>query len=205
VYIAHNTFSTGDDCIAIKAGRDWSGRMVNISTVNVLAERNVFKAGHGVSIGSETSGWVRNVTVRDSELHGTNLAVRIKTSRGRGGGVEDVVYENLWGSVQGGIQITLNYHSTDKTNATATPTIRRVTVRDVVLDAKSSFLDCDGLDDSEISGIEFHNVTISGSSKQTCDKCQIHAEETTPSPKCDGGPVPEDDMPFWSALRSLGD
>ena len=52
-----NTFSTGDDCIAIKAGRDWSGRQVNISTQNVLAERNAFLKGHGVSIGSETSGW----------------------------------------------------------------------------------------------------------------------------------------------------
>ena len=38
--------------------------------------------GHGVSIGSETSGWVRNITIRDSTLHGTNLAVRIKTMRG---------------------------------------------------------------------------------------------------------------------------
>ena len=43
VYIAGNKFSTGDDCIAIKAGRDWSGRMVNISTTNVLAERNEFR------------------------------------------------------------------------------------------------------------------------------------------------------------------
>ena len=89
VYIAQNTFSTGDDCIAIKAGRDWSGRMVNISTTNVLAEQNVFQQGHGVSIGSETSGWIRNVTIRDSNLDGTALAVRIKTMRGRGGGVED--------------------------------------------------------------------------------------------------------------------
>lgn len=67
VYIFNNTFSTGDDCIAIKAGRDWSGRMVNISTVNVLAENNFYLKGHGVSIGSETSGWVRNVTIRNSK------------------------------------------------------------------------------------------------------------------------------------------
>jgi len=49
VYIARNTIDTGDDCIAIKAGRDWSGIMVNISTTNVLVEENIFKAGHGVS------------------------------------------------------------------------------------------------------------------------------------------------------------
>jgi exo-poly-alpha-galacturonosidase len=49
VYIANNTISSGDDCVAIKAGRDWSGRMVNISTRNVLIEHNEFQAGHGVS------------------------------------------------------------------------------------------------------------------------------------------------------------
>lgn len=50
-----------NSCIAIKSGRDWSGRMVNISTVNVLAEGNTFLQGHGVSIGSETSGYVRGI------------------------------------------------------------------------------------------------------------------------------------------------
>ena len=64
VYIGGNTFSTGDDCIAIKAGRDWSGRLVNISTQNVLAEQNYFEKGHGVSIGSETSGCALSLVIR---------------------------------------------------------------------------------------------------------------------------------------------
>ena len=42
----------------------------------MLAEKNFFQKGHGVSIGSETSGWIRNITIRDSKLDGTNLAVR---------------------------------------------------------------------------------------------------------------------------------
>ena len=82
--------------------------MVNISTENVLAEANKFLkgttgdrvigsehvlyiskwwwigVGHGVSIGSETSGWIRNVTFRDSSVDGTNTAVRIKSCRGFG-------------------------------------------------------------------------------------------------------------------------
>ncbi len=49
VYIAGNRVSTGDDCIAIKAGRDWSGRMVNISTQNVLAEQNYFMKGPSIA------------------------------------------------------------------------------------------------------------------------------------------------------------
>lgn len=126
---------------------------MNISTQNVLAERNDFANGHGVSIGSETSGvylpctpctsptisptisepsgWVRDVLIRDSVLHGTNLAVRIKSMRGRGGGVEAVVYENLTGVVRSSIQLTLNYHSAGPTNVTATPVLRNVTLRDL--------------------------------------------------------------------------
>eukprot|EP01052_Picozoa_sp_SAG31_P036876 SAG31_NODE_4665_length_3055_cov_1.841001_2_plen_109_part_00 len=107
-----------DAGIAIKSGRDWSGRLVNISTRNVLAENNYYekvsklgvvlhlsrvlfaleplglgavlfacrvRQGHGVSIGSETSGWVYNVTIRDSVLHGTNLAVSARVAlSGRG-------------------------------------------------------------------------------------------------------------------------
>lgn len=139
---------------------------INISTQNVLAENNYFEQGHGVSIGSETSGWVRNVTIRNSILHGTNLAVRLKTMRGRGGGIEDVLYQNLHGSVESAIQITLNYHTTPATNASATPTIRDITLKDISVEAtKGSDLTCDGLDDSLITGITFqvrtsYNITI---------------------------------------------
>lgn len=188
VYIEGNTFSTGDDCIAIKAGKDWSGRKVNISTQNVLVERNVFQRGHGVSIGSETSGWVRNITIRDSVLDGTNLAVRIKSMRGRGGGVEDVLYENLRGSTVSGIQLTLNYkQGTPPTNLTATPTFRRITVRNVTLRVDKSALDCEGLDDSRIKGVVFEGVTMTGkgAKSQECEKCEIRFDRgTSPKPEC---------------------
>lgn len=188
VYIEGNTFSTGDDCIAIKAGKDWSGRKVNISTQNVLVERNIFKLGHGVSIGSETSGWVRNITIRDSVLDGTNLAVRIKSMRGRGGGVEDVLYENLSGSTVSGIQLTLKYKKgTPPTNVTATPTFRRITVRNVTIRVDESALDCEGLDDSNIEGVVFEGVTMTGkgAKSQECNKCEIVFDHgTSPKPKC---------------------
>lgn len=187
VYIANNSFSTGDDCIAIKAGKDWSGRMVNISTQNVLAENNYFLKGHGVSIGSETSGWVRNVTIRNSKLDGTDLAVRIKSMRGRGGGVEDVTYENLKVTVVGGVQLTLNYHVADRTNSTATPVIRRITIRNVDVSAEKSGVSCDGLSDSLISGIILENVTIrgKGAEKDECSNCHFDSTSgSKPVPKC---------------------
>jgi len=199
VYIAANDFATGDDCISIKAGRDWSGRMVNISTQNVLAERNRFLQGHGVSIGSETSGWVRNVTIRDSHLGGADLAVRIKTARGRGGGAEDIVFENLSGETKAGVQLTLNYKvpSPPPTNATATPTIRRITLRNVsAVTSKCTgsavgevcALSCEGLEDSEIEDIAFDNVTITGgASGQQCSHCRIVACSSFPEPSCASG------------------
>jgi polygalacturonase len=61
---------------------------------------NTFNVMLCISSYHQTSGWIRNVTIRDSKLDGTNLAVRIKTMRGRGGGVEDVLYENLQGKVR---------------------------------------------------------------------------------------------------------
>ena len=165
--------------------------MVNISTTNVLAEQNVFQQGHGVSIGSETSGWIRNVTIRDSNLDGTALAVRIKTMRGRGGGVEDVLYENLRGKTESGIQLTLNYHSADKTNTSATPVLRRITIRNVSIETKKSDLECNGLDDSKIDGITFEGVVVTGSSSQSCSECYIAADSATkPQPKCPKPPTP---------------
>ena len=161
--------------------------MVNISTQNVLAEANTFALGHGDSIGSETSGWIRNVVVRDSVLNGTNLAVRIKSERGRGGGVENVIYENLHGTVKSAVQLTLNYHAVDPTNASATPALRNVTLRNLQLEATESYLECDGLSDSIISDIHFENVLVQGhgaKERPKCAACAIHALDSKPDPHC---------------------
>jgi hypothetical protein len=159
---------------------------VNISTQNVLAESNIFEQGHGVSIGSETSGWVRNITIRDSVLNGTNLAVRIKSMRGRGGGVEDVLYENLTGSVVSAIQLTLNYQKASPTNVTATPELRGITVRNVHVEVSKSNLDCEGLAESVIQGIVFDNVTVTGkeAKKFMCSECRITADPLTDPQPC---------------------
>ena len=127
--------------------------------------------------------WVRNITIRNSELHGTNLAVRIKTMRGRGGGVEDVLYENMWGECNSGIQLTLHYGSAAPTNNSATPEMRDITLKDIAVKA-GSYLTCDGLPESTISGIVFDNVTVTGKDGQDCSECVIKATDTKPMPKC---------------------
>ena len=134
------------------------------------------------------------MTIRDSVLEGTNLAVRIKTMRGRGGGVEDVLYQNMTGDAIGGVQLTLNYHTTPgPTNDTATPVLRRITVRDLHVRTTKSFLDCEGLPESPITGIVFDNVTVTGSSSQKCSECIIAAGGgSSPAPKCTA-PAPGSD------------
>jgi pectin methylesterase-like acyl-CoA thioesterase len=87
VTIAYSHIRTGDDNIAIKAG---SGMSENISILH-----NRFYSGHGMSIGSETNGGVRNVLVEDLDMDGTTSGLRIKSNDRRGGVVQNVVYRDV--------------------------------------------------------------------------------------------------------------
>lgn len=88
VTIAHSYIRTGDDNIAIKAGNN--GMSENISILH-----NHFYSGHGMSIGSETNGGVRNVLVDDLDMDGTTSGLRIKSNDRRGGVVSGIVYRNV--------------------------------------------------------------------------------------------------------------
>jgi polygalacturonase len=88
VTIAHSYIRTGDDNIAIKAGNN--GISENISILH-----NHFYSGHGMSIGSETNGGVRNVLVDDLDMDGTTSGLRIKSNDRRGGAVSNIVYRNV--------------------------------------------------------------------------------------------------------------
>ena len=90
VLISHCVIDTDDDNIAIKSGGP-AGEGVS----DVLITDCTFKHGHGCSFGSETSGGNRRVTVRNCTFEDTDIGVRFKSDRTRGGLVEDIVYENL--------------------------------------------------------------------------------------------------------------
>jgi polygalacturonase len=96
VLIEYCEFDTGDDCIAIKAGRDRDGMRVGIPTENVVVRHCVGLRGHGgIVIGSETSGGIRNVYAYDCRFNGTDRIVRVKTARGRGGTIENMWFREL--------------------------------------------------------------------------------------------------------------
>ncbi len=98
VLISGCFFDTGDDCIAIKSGRDDDGRRVNVPSENIIVRNCTMKDGHGgVVIGSEISGNVRNVFAEKCEMNSPNLdrVLRIKSNSFRGGIVENVFMRDI--------------------------------------------------------------------------------------------------------------
>jgi len=96
VLIYDNTFDVGDDAICIKSGKDEDGRKRNMPTENVIIKNNVVYHGHGgFVIGSEMSGGARNIHVSDCTFIGTDIGLRFKTTRGRGGIVENIYVKNI--------------------------------------------------------------------------------------------------------------
>jgi polygalacturonase len=98
VLIENCTFDTGDDCIAIKSGRDHDGRRINVPSENIVIRNCVMKDGHGgVVIGSEISGNVRNVFAEKCEMSSPYLdrALRLKSNSRRGGIIENIFMRDV--------------------------------------------------------------------------------------------------------------
>ena len=89
-YIVNCVFDTGDDCIAIKSGKNPEGNLVNRPTENVWIVDCRFKRGHGISIGSEMSGGIRNVLVQDCIAGALLYGFQVKATKDRGNVVENV-------------------------------------------------------------------------------------------------------------------
>ena len=96
VLIENSVFDVGDDGICIKSGRDEQGRKRGKPTENVVIRNCVVYHAHGgFVIGSEMSGGARNIYVSDCTFIGTDIGLRFKTTRGRGGIVENIFIKNI--------------------------------------------------------------------------------------------------------------
>jgi polygalacturonase len=98
VLIEDCLFDTGDDCIAIKSGRNRDGRRIGMPSENIIVRNCRMKDGHGgVTIGSEASGGVRNVFAENCSMDSPNLdrALRLKTNSVRGGYIENIFMRNV--------------------------------------------------------------------------------------------------------------
>lgn len=94
--IIGNLFDVGDDAICLKSGKDKDGRERNVPCENVIIKNNEVLHGHGgFVVGSEMSGGVKNIYVSDCLFMGTDVGLRFKSTRGRGGVVENIWIENI--------------------------------------------------------------------------------------------------------------
>ncbi|MCI9456712.1 MAG: glycoside hydrolase family 28 protein [Oscillospiraceae bacterium] len=94
MHISNCHIDVGDDCIAIKAGTEQAKE--NIPTENITITNCVMAHGHGgVVLGSEMSGNIRNVTVSNCVFQDTDRGIRLKTRRGRGGVIENLLVSNI--------------------------------------------------------------------------------------------------------------
>lgn len=95
VYIFNSLIASQDDCIAIKSGRDEEGRAIGVPCQNIRITNCTFESGFGVAIGSEMSGGIRNVLVKDCKFTDTFSVGTVKAPRGRGNIIENINYENI--------------------------------------------------------------------------------------------------------------
>lgn len=96
VVLTDSRFDVGDDGICIKSGKDQAGRDRGIPCENILVDNCIVFHGHGgFVVGSEMSGGVRNVKVSNCVFSGTDVGLRFKSARGRGGVVENIWIEDI--------------------------------------------------------------------------------------------------------------
>ncbi len=94
--IINSIFDVGDDGICIKSGKDEDGRRRGIPTENLIVDNcKVFNGHGGFVVGSEMSGGVKNISVRNCVFLGTDVGLRFKSTRGRGGVVENIYIEKV--------------------------------------------------------------------------------------------------------------
>ncbi|GGB05855.1 MULTISPECIES: glycoside hydrolase family 28 protein [Mucilaginibacter] len=175
VLIEGSTFDAGDDGICIKSGRDEEGRKRGKPTENVIVRNNVvYRAHGGFVIGSEMSGGARNIFVSNCTFIGTDIGLRFKTTRGRGGVVENIfikdiamkdilheaiLFDMYYGGKSPGEADDINDQAVVPVTE-ATPSFRKFYVNNVVCNGAEKALMIRGLPEMGIKDIHIENSTF---------------------------------------------
>jgi polygalacturonase len=134
VLIKNCHFKNGDDCIAIKSGRNADGRRISVPSENIVVQDCVMEDGHGgVVIGSEMSGGVRNVYAEGCTMDSPKLdrALRIKTNSIRGGIIENVYMRDVTVGQVAEAVIKVDYYYEEGDAGNYTPIVRNIDVKNV--------------------------------------------------------------------------
>jgi len=183
VIVENSSFDVGDDAICLKSGRDAEGRTRARPTENVRVRNCIVYHGHGgFVVGSEMSGGVRRIHVSDVTFIGTDVGLRFKSTRGRGGVVEDILIERIrMTNIPGEALLFDLFYGTkapDESDPASvnspllaakpvtdeTPAFRNILIRDLVsLDAERAAL-IRGLPEMPVENIRLENVRLSARS-----------------------------------------
>ncbi|HEU6447207.1 MAG TPA: glycoside hydrolase family 28 protein [Verrucomicrobiae bacterium] len=173
-------FDAGDDGICIKSGKDAAGRRIGVPTEDVLVEGcTVYHAHGGFTIGSEMSGGVRNMVVTNCTFIGTDIGLRFKSTRGRGGVVENIFISDIrmmdivgdainFNMFYGGKSPLDEMAGTAETNFPpvdeGTPQFRDIRIQDIVCRGAQKAIVLEGLPEMPIRNISLKNVSITSRS-----------------------------------------
>lgn len=156
-------FNTGDDCIAIKSGRNNDGRRINVPCENLVIRNCTMKEGHGgVVIGSEISGGVRNVFAYDCNMDSPNLerALRFKTNSVRGGVIENIYFKDVKiGQVKEAV-VKVDYYYEEGDKGNFTPIIRNIKVDNVTCEKSQFGIWVKAYERSPLETLELKNCTF---------------------------------------------
>jgi len=169
VLIENCIFDTGDDCIAIKSGRNADGRRVGVASENIIVSNCEMRAGHGgVVMGSELSGGIRNVYVENCRMSSPDLerGIRIKTNAMRGGGVENLNVRQLEvGTVRD--LFVINFYYEEGENGPFTPVVRGISFEDIHCANAERVMDLRGFEHALIRDISLVNVIIDNAAESS--------------------------------------
>lgn len=165
-------FETGDDCIAINSGMNEDGWRVNRPCENITIRNCTMTGGHGgVVIGSAMSGGVKNVFVSGCNISGTMQGLRLKSMRGRGGYVENVLMEDI--SIHGvsdqAIQINMFYgFSTVVPKSAAPPVFRDIRIKNVQGEGAALGIELKGLPEQPLKNITLEHIHLKAKQSLVC-------------------------------------
>src|ERR1043165_247145 len=163
VLIKNCYFDTGDDCIAIKSGRNADGRRLKTPTENIIVLDCFMKDGHGgITVGSEISGGVRNLFAENCRMDSPNLdhALRVKNNAMRGGLLEDLHFRNIEVGQVAHAVITIDFNYEEGAKGAFTPVVRNYLVENIVSKKSKHALDVQGLANAPIYDLRISDCTF---------------------------------------------
>ena len=163
VLVKDCSFNNGDDCIAIKSGRNNDGRRVNVPCENIIVQGCKMKEGHGgVVIGSEMSGGVRNVYAENDTMDSPNLdrVLRIKTNSVRGGFIENIFMRNIKVGQVAEAVVKIDFYYEEGDAGKFTPVLQNVEVKNVECNKSRFGIWIKAYDRSPATNVHIENCTF---------------------------------------------